>query len=179
LAERRARQASVAVIAALAVIGFSQAAPAGQQSDIATTIRMEHQEFLSRLDALSQRPAPVGPEARKLADLVKPQLVRHEDVLLPTLTLLPEMAGEDYKEWKWTLPLIDRVRAQQPLNYRQEQKINVQIAALASAAQTAGDGDALSLVQRLSGVLEEEDDVIQATVLLVGQHLRPKPRIGY
>ena len=175
---RRASVAAVAAVAAMVAAGFSLPARAGQAGDIPAFVRAQHQELLSQLSALTQRPAPVGVEAGKLLGMVSPQIRRHEDVLLPVLAVLPMMAGSSASDMGWALSLIDRVRSQQPLNYREEQKIDSQVGALAAAARQAGDSEALAVGARVADSLAEDDEVIQPTVLLVGQHLRPKPRVG-
>jgi len=171
--------ALIAVAAAMAAAGIPQCASATQASDIPSVMRAEHMTVIDRIAVLAHRPAPVGPEAAKLLDMVKPQMLRHEDVLLPALTLLPMMAGPGSQDWKWALPLVDRIMAQQPLNYREEQKINRQMEVLAAAARAANDSAAIDVASKAAAILTEEDDVIQPTVLLASQHLRPKPYVGY
>jgi len=171
--------AALAAAAALTTIGMQQTAVAGEKSDIAAFICSEHQDSIGQITTLAQRPAPIGPEASKLLDLVKPHMLRNENILLPPLTLMPLMAEVDAAQsMRWALPLIDRIRYQQPQNFREQQKIALQLNALTTAAQEANDPEAVDVAKRIAATILEDDEVIQPTLLLIGQHLRAKPHVG-
>jgi hypothetical protein len=106
-------------------------------------------------------------------------MLRNENILLPPLTLMPLMAEVDAAQsMRWALPLIDRIRYQQPQNFREQQKIALQLNALTTAAQEANDPEAVDVAKRIAATILEDDEVIQPTLLLIGQHLRAKPHVG-
>jgi hypothetical protein len=77
------------LLGAIAAVSLTHSEAAQQARTIPQSARLEHEAIVRQITALADQPAPVGPEARKLLDLVKPHLQLREEVLLPPLTLLP------------------------------------------------------------------------------------------
>jgi len=167
------------LLVGVAAVGLPRSEATQLPQTIPQSLRLEHQEIIRQITALAEQPAPVGPEARKLLDLVKPHLQRHEEVILPPLTLLPLIAkGKVTSDMKWALPLIDRAKAGQEQNLQEQQQITLQLNALAAAGEQANDAQAFKTAQTIAGDMLAEEELTQPTVAMLGDYLRAKLPAG-
>ena len=162
-------------LGAVAAIGPTRSAIADQRVKIPQAERFEHEEVIAKLATLAERPAPVGPAAQRVLDVVKPHLQHDEEFVLPPLTLLPLIAeGKVSPSMTWALPMIDRVKAEQAENTKVHEQITAQLMALYAAAEDAGDEQAGRIAREIAGDLLHDDEVTEPTVILLGEYLRAK-----
>ena len=167
------------LLVGVAAVGLPRSEATHPPQTIPQSLRLEHQEIIRQITALAEQPAPVGPEARRLLDLVKPHLQRNEEVMLPPLSLLPLVAkGKVTSDMKWALPLIDRAKAGQEQNLQEQQQITLQLNALAAAGDQANDAQALKAAQTLAGDMLAKEELTQPTVAMLGDYLRAKLPVG-
>ena len=160
---------------ALTAVGPLRPAMAEMGLTIPQSERFEHEEVITKLTTLAQRPAPVGPAAQQALDVVRPHLQHDDEVVLPPLTLLPLIAeGKVSPSMKWALPMIDRVKAEQAENIKIHEEITARLIKLYSAADDAGDEQAARNAREIASDLLHDDEVTEPTVLLLGEYLRTK-----
>jgi hypothetical protein len=167
------------MLAAVAAIAPSRQAVSEYTRTIPASMRFEREQTIAQLAALAGKPAPVGPEARAVLDLLETHNMRHEAAVLPTLALLPLIAeGKASPDMKWALSMADRVKAERQQDLGEQQEITVQLNRLGSAAQQANDPDAFRTAQQIAGDLLRETEVTEPTAILIGEYLRAKLSSG-
>ena len=168
--------------AALAVPGASaaqhagHAAPAGTLPGIPASLREEHQEIHSRLEAATRAPGATGRAARELAAVLHPHFVREEQIALPPLGLLAPLAEGRYTpEMRHVLPLTDSLRAELPRMLEEHVAIKTATARLADAARTEGQAEAAELAAALALHAKSEEEIFYPAAVLVGDLVRARP----
>ena len=63
------------------------------ETDLAIALRAEHEDFCARLVSAAEQGGPLGEAADEAARLLQRLFVREEQLVLPALTLLPELEG--------------------------------------------------------------------------------------
>ena len=160
-------------------IGPAVAQPASQSHDIPQSLKLEHQDTLEQLTALTKHRGEVGVEARKALDLFKKHRQREEEFILPPLTLLPLLAdGKITPEMKWAIAMADRVKAEREDIFQQHTQITDAMNALATAAKKANDTAALAFAQ--SAVADSLNDIelLEPMAIVIGDYLRAKLPAG-
>lgn len=173
--QRTALFTATAMLAAVAAFAPSRQAASEHIRNIPPSIHFDHEQTIAQLAALAGKPAPVGPEARAVLDLMEPHMLRHEAAVLPALALLPLIAeGKASPDMKWALLMADRVKAGRQQDLQEQQQITVQLSRLGSAAQQANDADAFRTAQQIAADLLRENEVTEPTAILIGEYLRAK-----
>ncbi len=156
---------------------MAQTAP--QTSDIPQSLRVEHQDTLDRLTALSKRHTAVGAEARKALVLFKKHIQREEEYILPPLTLLPYLAdGKVTPDMKWAIPMADRVKAEREQIFQEHTQITDAMNALAAAARQAHDVEALNFAQSAVANSLNDIELLEPMSVVIGDYLRLKLPAG-
>ena len=169
---------AMALLAAIAVCGL--AGPVAAQSaphagDIPQAMRVEHENTLQQLTALSRRHGPVGVEARKALALFKQHLQREEEFILPPLTLLGDLAdGKVSPDMKWAIAMADRVKAEREKTFQEHTQITDAMNALAAAARTAHDAAALEFAQAAVADSLTDLELIEPMSIVIGDYLKAK-----
>ena len=166
----------LAVLAsAVALAGPARAQTDSHTGDIPQSIRLEHENTLAELTALSRKPGPVGVEAAKALVLFKKHLQREEEFILPPLTLLPALAdGKLTTDMKWAIPLSDRTKAEREETFQEHTRITDAMNRLATAARAAHDQAALDFANSAVADSLNDIEISEPTSILVGEYLRAK-----
>jgi hypothetical protein len=160
---------------AAAVVGNPSPSGATEQA-IPMLLRLQHEDTVQQALTLVDSPAPVGPEARKLLDLVQPYLTYQEQVVLPPLTLLPAIAatGNVTPDMAWALPMITREQAERGQTAEAYERITGQLVVLFSAADQANDAPARKAAQTITANMFSERELVEPTVAVMGDYMRDK-----
>lgn len=165
---------------ALTVMTAALALPAkAQTADVKHPIpqseRLEHQQTMAELTALSHRHGQIGEEARKALELYKAHVQREEAYILPPLSLLPMLAqGKVTPDMAWALPMVDRVKAEHEQIFQEHTKITDAMSALHAAAQRAHDQHVQDFAESALADSLTDLEIMEPAVLLVGEYLRSK-----
>ena len=169
---------AVFILAATAVCvlaGPVAAQPASHAGDIPQAMRVEHDNTLQQLTALSQHHGPVGVEARKALALFKAHLAREEEFILPPLTLLHNLAdGKVSPDMKWAIPMSDRVKAEREKTFQEHTQITDAMNALAAAARKAHDAAALDFAAAAVADSLTDLELIEPMSIVIGDYLKAK-----
>lgn len=165
----------LAVVAACGLAASAVAQTTPHAGDIPQSLRLEHENTLRELDALSRHRGAVGIEAGKALALFKQHLQREEAFILPPLTLLPELAdGKVTPDMKWAIAMADRVKAERDLTYQQHTKITDAMNALADAARKAHDTAALNFAQGAVADSLNDMELEEPMSIVIGDYLKSK-----
>jgi hypothetical protein len=155
--------------------GTAVAQSAGPAHTIPNSLRMEHEDAMEQLNALAKHRGPVGEEARKLLVLFRRHHAREREFILPPLTLLPALArGEVTPDMRWALQMADRVKAENEEIFREHSSITDGCNALLAAADRAHDKAAREFAQQAVADSLNDLELLEPTVLVIGELLRSK-----
>jgi hypothetical protein len=169
---------AIFVLAGLAVCGLTgrvaaQSAP--HAGEIPQSLRLEHDDTLQQLTALSHRHGPVGVEAGKALALFQAHLKREQDFIFPPLTLLPDLAdGKVSPDMKWAIAMADRVKAEREQTYQEHTKITDAMNALAEAARKSHDKAALDFAQSAVADSLNDLELLEPMSIVIGDYLKAK-----
>jgi hypothetical protein len=142
---------------------------------IPQSLRVEHDETIERLSMLAKRPGPVGAEARKALVVFKRHAVREQEFILPPLTLLPLLAdGKVTPDMAWAVAMADRVKAEQEQIFEEHTQVTEVLNALVVAATKAHDKEAAEFAEAAAADSLNDVELLEPTVLLIGDYLRAK-----
>jgi hypothetical protein len=165
----------LAIVAACGLAAPTAAQTVSHAGQIPQSLRVEHENTLRELDALSRHRGAVGVEARKAFVLFKAHLQREEEFILPPLTLLPELAdGKVTPDMKWAIDMADRVKAERELTYQQHTKITDAMNALADAARKVHDTAALDFAQGAVADSLNDMELEEPMSIVIGDYLKSK-----
>lgn len=153
----------------------AQPAPAAVVHPIPQSLRVEHDETLERLAMLAKRPGQVGAVARKATELFKRHAAREAEFILPPLTLLPLLAdGKVTPDMAWAVAMADRVKAEQEQIFQEHTQVTEVMNELVVAAAQAHDKDAEEFAEAAAADSLNDLELLEPTVLLIGDYLRIK-----
>lgn len=137
----------------------------------------EHQEIHERLSALLDAPAPVGPAARKLADLLHHHFPLENAIALPPLGwLVPLASGDPLPDAAMMLEKTDSLRRMLPSMLEEHTAIRQAAAALGEAGESARSEDAVRFGADLTAHARHEEEILYPAAILVGEVLRLRSR---
>jgi len=152
------------------------AAPAAAvPHDIPQSLVVEHEETMDRLTVLAKRPGQVGVVARKALELFKRHTERERDYILPPLTLLPDLAdGKVTPDMQWALDMADRVKAEREAIFQEHTAVTDLLNALLVAGKAAHDQEAVDFAQSAATDSLNDIEILEPTVVVIGDVLRAK-----
>jgi hypothetical protein len=152
----------------------SQPAPAAAVHPLPQSLIVEHEETIERLMLLAKRPGAVGAEATKALEVFKRHAAREME-FMPVLTLLPLLAdGQVTPDMAWAVAMADRVKAEREQIFEEHTKVTEVLNALVVAATRANDKDAAEFAEAAAADSLADVEVLEPTVLLIGDYLRGK-----
>jgi hypothetical protein len=170
--------AAAALVAAIALAGAAGTATAQTSShvgDIPQSVRLDHENTIAQLTAMSHKRGRVGVEAAKALVLYKKHLQREEEFILPPLTLLPLLAdGKVTPDMKWAIAMSDRTAAEREETFIEHTQITDAMNRLLTAARAAHDQEALDFAQGAVADSLNDIEITEPTSILVGQYLKAK-----
>ncbi|HET7551526.1 MAG TPA: hemerythrin domain-containing protein [Gemmatimonadaceae bacterium] len=144
---------------------------------IPASIKVEHGEIHEALVRATEAPGEVGKAARDLAAVLHPHFVREEQIALPPLGLLAQVArGEVTPEMRAVLPMTDSLRAELPEMLEEHKTIHAATVHLGEVAKAAGDSAVARLAEQLLIHAQNEEEVMYPAAILVGDVVRARLR---
>lgn len=135
----------------------------------------EHDEIHERLVALLDEPAPVGPAARKLADLLHHHFPLENEIALPPLGWLVPMAeGAELPDATAMIAKTDSLRDLLPGMLEEHEHIHAAADALHEAGLAAESRDAMRFALDLKAHARHEEEILYPAAILVGDLLRQR-----
>ena len=135
-------------------------------------ISAEHHESLAELERASKAGGMTGAAAKEAGRLLRDHISREEEVALPPLALLKQLAkGEVDASMTEARALTDRLEAELPSILTEHYAIVQALNRLADAADSEGLPEYLRLAEKLIQQSRMKEDVFYPTARLVGRHL--------
>ena len=145
------------------------------QIAIPASIKAEHEEIHAELVAATKVPGRVGEAARALAAVLHPHFVREEQIALPPLGLLAELArGERSGNMRAVLPMTDSLRAEMPRMLEEHKAIRAATETLGNVARAEGNTAVAHLAEKLAMHARGEEEIFYPAALLVGEIVRTR-----
>lgn len=140
---------------------------------IPEAMRAEHAELHEALVEATRAPGDVGAAAREVARVLHPHFVREEEIALPPLGLLEDLArGVVTADMAAVLQLTDALRAELPRMLEEHAAIRLALARLAATADEQGQPEYARLAEKIMLHAATEEQVTYPTALLVGEYVR-------
>ncbi|MDR3534477.1 MAG: hypothetical protein P4L90_28430 [Rhodopila sp.] len=153
---------------------------AAPQHLIPQSLQIEQKETLEQISMLARRKGPVGVAAGKALVLFKKHIAREQEFILPPLTLLPLLAeGKVTPDMAWALPMTDRVKAEREQIFDEHTEITEALNQLVVAAAVAHDNDAKEFAESAAAESLNDLEILQPTLLLIGDILHSKLPAGH
>lgn len=134
------------------------------------SLKVEHDELHAELDRAKNAPGSVGSAAREVARLLHPHFVREEELAMPLLGLLPDVAsGQIDRELKPAIELARRLKAELPQMFAEHRAIVNALRELSAAAAHAGRTDIARYATKLRLHAETEEDILYPAAIIVGE----------
>jgi len=139
----------------------------------------EHDGIHEQLAALLDEPAPVGPAARKLADLLHHHFPLENEIALPPLGWLNALAsGAELPDASATLEQTNRLREMLPSMLEEHVEIHKAANALNEAGVAANSDAAVQFAVTLMAHARHEEEVLYPAAILVGEVLQLRHETG-
>ena len=169
---------AIFILAGLVVCGLAGRAAAQSTphaGEIPQSLRLEHEDTVRQLTALSHKRGPVGVEAGKAQVLFQEHLKREEEFILPPLTLLHDLAnGKVSPDMRWAIAMADRVKAEREQTFEQHTKITDAMNALLAAARKAHDTEAIDFAQSAVADSLNDLELLEPMSIVIGEYLKAK-----
>ena len=138
-------------------------------------LQREHEALHGRLRQATQAGGEVGEAARTLARLMHPHFVKEDQIALPPLGLLVDLArGGASAEMADVLKLTDRLEAELPQMLEEHRGIVAALDKLRERAEHAGRADIVEFARALTEHARTEEEVMYPAAVLVGQMVRQR-----
>ncbi len=169
---------AMGAIAVLATAGQAAAqtpAAVSHVGDIPQAIRLDHEEAIRHLTALSHRGTPVGAVAKKALVAVREHHAKENEFILPPLTLLQSLSeGKVSPDMKWAIAMADRVKAEREQIFQTHVKITELMNELLAAAEKAHDKDAKEFAESAVTDALSDMEMQEPMTILIGEYLKTK-----
>jgi hypothetical protein len=143
--------------------------------EIPRSLKMEHEELHDMLRKATQEPCEVGDAALTVAKLMHPHFVKEEEVALPPLGLLRDLAqGKLRPDMKEALVLTEKLKADLGAMLEEHKAIVVALDRLAAAAKNANKTEYVAFAHALKLHAQTEEEVAYPAAMLVGEYLKAK-----
>lgn len=138
---------------------------------IPESLRARHEAFHAEFVKATKEPGKVGDAARMIERLGTAHFAKAKDAFAP-LGLLPELAkGKVTPEMGEAIKNAERLRAGLPQIHGEHRELVAGLKKLAEAAKEEGKADYVRFAERLTLHIQEEEEVLYPTVLLIGEYL--------
>lgn len=156
-----------------AAVEHAHAAVDAHAFEIPEGLVLEHDEIHERLVALLDAPAPVGPAARTLADLLHHHFPLENEIALPPLGwLMPLATGTALPDASATREQTARLRELLPSMLEEHREIHRAAEALHDAGVSVGSEAAVRFARDLQAHARHEEEILYPAAILVGDLLR-------
>jgi hypothetical protein len=156
----------------------SQAGRAGAQKPVITipqSLRTEHEEIHTALEAATRAPGPVGAAAKEVAAVLDPHFERENQIALPPLSLLaPLAAGETPAGLEEALAMTDALRTELPRMLEEHKRIRAATERLRTAAREQKAPVHEQFAETLAAHARTEEEILYPAAILVGDVIRAR-----
>ncbi len=154
-------------------------APAQSQgqggAQIPASMRAEHDHIHHMLEEATQQPGAVGAAARELAVVLGPHFNRENEIALPPLGVLPELArGGVPADAEAVLAMTDALRAELPHMLEEHVHIDAAAKKLEAVAREHGAAEVERMASELQTHAQTEQEVSYPTALVIGDLIRAR-----
>jgi hypothetical protein len=155
--------------------GAAGAQPAPAVREIPQSILLQHEDDISQLTNLGNRPGQLGVAAKKALELLKRHYRREVDYILPPLTLLPILAtGKVTPDMNWAIAMADKTKADSEEIFREHTEITDAMNDLLKEAQIAGDKEAIDFAHAAVADSLSDLELQLPMTIVIGDYLRAK-----
>lgn len=140
------------------------------------SIRVQHEQIISRLDHFAQsKDQESADAAKKAAAFLKEHYAKEEQYVLPTLGLLLSVAkGQVSKEMEPAITMADRTKAALPEFESDHIKITALMNELIAVGKKKKDDELVRLATRVAAQSLNDIEVNQPAAILLGDYLRQR-----
>jgi hypothetical protein len=145
--------------------------------EIPQSIQVEHGAIHSTLVEATQAAGPVGAAALELAEVLHPHFVREEEIALPPLALLAQLAARGpipAAQLAAVRALSDTLAAELPRMLAEHKQIRAAVEKLRAVAQAEQMPKYVRLAEELALHAQTEEEVLYPTAVLVGEIIRAR-----
>jgi len=145
------------------------------KTQIPKSIQVEHEAIHSLLIEATRAPGRVGVAAKALAEVLHPHFVREEEIALPPLGLLADLAARKTlpeNQVDEVLTMTDALRNELPQMIEEHQRIRAAVDDLRQAAKAEQATKYENLADQLAVHAQNEEEVLYPAAILVGDLLR-------
>lgn len=170
----------------LAASFFAQAEGAGEPhreptstvvSFIPPAIQAEHQELHERLRQLTSAGGTTGSAAMTVEKLLAPHFVKEEQLALPPLGLLSDLAaGRSPHNSAAIIRMTNALKQAMPRMLEEHKQVAAALQRLQTAAETERNPEAIAFAKALAAHAALEEQVLYPSALLVGKYLSEKKK---
>jgi hypothetical protein len=133
------------------------------------SIRIEHRAIYEQLEEAMQAPGQVGEAARTLGKVLHPHFVREEEIALPPLGALIELAGGTLpSDATALLKMTDALKRELPQMLAEHTRIRAAVRALGEAVRAERAAKYERLAEQLPLHAQTEEEVLYPAAVLVG-----------
>jgi hypothetical protein len=161
------------LIAAAFVLGVTPVMAQGALQ-VPQSIRLQHEQIISRLDHFAQsKDNELAVAAQKATAFLKEHYAREEQFVLAPLGLLPRIAGgEVSKDMEPAIAMADRTKSALPDFEDDHVKITSLMNDLMEVGKKKKDEELVRLATRVAAQSLNDIEVNQPTTILIGDYLR-------
>lgn len=160
-----------------AIALFALPLTAAAQVEVPEAMRVEHTALHEALAEATRVPGRVGEAAMAVARVLDPHFVREEQIALPPLGLLAQLAdGGVTPDMEAVLPLTDSLKLELPQMLEEHRAIHAALENLAKVAREEGQQEYARLAEEIMLHARTEEQVTYPAALLVGEYVRLRLR---
>ena len=142
---------------------------------IPESVRSEHQAIHEQLEEAMLAPGQVGVAARALGKVLHPHFVREEEIALPPLGALAQLAtGTLPADATSLLTMTDALKRELPQMLAEHTQIRAAVRALGEAARAERAAKFERLTEQLALHAQTEEEVLYPAAVLVGELIRAR-----
>lgn len=142
---------------------------------IPKSVQIEHHAIHSALEDATKASGRVGAAARALAKVLHPHFVREEEIALPPLGCLAELAsGVMPSQAAEILAMTDALKQELPRMLEEHKQIRAAVDALRDAARAEGASRHQQLADQLTVHAQTEEEVLYPAAVVVGDIIRAR-----
>ncbi|NLI74082.1 MAG: hypothetical protein GX369_04840 [Euryarchaeota archaeon] len=140
--------------------------------EIPSSLRKEHDELLSILEAAMAESGKVGEMAQIVSDRLMPHFRREEELALPQLGILTLSGVGRVEQPEEIHKLTDRMKEELPRMLEEHVQIAIALEALRIEAESAGMKEYVEFADRLLLHAQMEEEILYPTALLIGSYVK-------
>jgi hypothetical protein len=165
------------MMASLLIIGMATAGNAADQTSLQVpqSVRLQHDQIVSRLMTYTKHEAPVGAAATKALATLNAHYEKEEKFVLPPLGLLPRIAnGEISKDMAPAIAMALRTQAALPELQNDHIQITSLMNELIEAGNKSHNDELVRLATRIAAQSLNHIEVLIPASIMVGNYLRQR-----